>query len=217
VEVIPHGLDLERYKPTDRNLARDRFGLPLDRRLVLFGAAFGTATKHKGFRLLLEAFEQLRASGWREALDLVIFGPVAPEHLEEIEKTGLRAHCAGSLSDDVAISLLYAAADITVVPSIQEAFGQVAVESLACGTPVVSFNATGLREVVNHKSDGYLAAPFDPRELAHGIAWVLESDARHYRLARMARRKACSEFGQKLQAERYQALFVNVVGRRACQ
>jgi len=63
-----------------------------------------------------------------------------------------------------------------VVPSVSEVFGQTASEAMACGTPVVAFNCTGIREVVKHKITGYLAEPYSSEELAKGILWCLENN-----------------------------------------
>jgi glycosyltransferase involved in cell wall biosynthesis len=65
-----------------------------------------------------------------------------------------------------------------VVPSRQEAFGQTASEALACGCPVAAFDATGLKDVVEHRVSGYLAKPFDVRDLALGIEWLLQEQNR---------------------------------------
>jgi glycosyltransferase involved in cell wall biosynthesis len=94
-----------------------------------------------------------------------------------------------------------------IVPSTQEAFGQTASESLACGTPVVAFAATGLKDIVTHKKNGYLAKPFQVDDLAQGIAWVLEEDSHHFQLSLNARQQAESDFSLELQASRYISLY----------
>ena len=71
---------------------------------------------------------------------------------------------------------MYSAADVMVVPSIQESFGQTASEAMACETPVVAFSTTGLTDVVDHKENGYLAKPFKADDLAHGIDWVVRNE-----------------------------------------
>jgi glycosyltransferase involved in cell wall biosynthesis len=105
------------------------------------------------------------------------------------------------------MAMLYSAVDVTVVPSRQENLSQVAMESLACGTPVVAFHTTGLPEVVNHRQNGYLAEPFDPAALAYGIQWVLEDADRYRLLSLAARSKAVQSYDVEVQAEHYHRLY----------
>jgi glycosyltransferase involved in cell wall biosynthesis len=98
-----------------------------------------------------------------------------------------------------------------LVPSIQESFGQTASESLACGTPVVAFNATGLKDIVDHQQNGYLAKAYEVEDFAKGINWVLENADRYHKLSLNAREKAEREFNLELQARRYSSLFHEMV------
>ena len=79
----------------------------------------------------------------------------------------------GPVTEDRLLAMFYSAADVMVVPSRQEAFGQTALEAFACGRPVVAFDVGGLPDIVDHQSTGWLARPFDTEDLAAGIAWVL--------------------------------------------
>ena len=98
-----------------------------------------------------------------------------------------------------------------VVPSKQEAFGQTASEAMACGTHVVAFDTTGLKDIVDHKKNGYLARPFDIEDLAHGIGWVLSDSERHHALALAAREKVEREFEIELVARQYLGLYKKLV------
>jgi glycosyltransferase involved in cell wall biosynthesis len=96
----------------------------------------------------------------------------------------------GFLHDDVTLALLYASADVMVVPSRQENFVQTGMEAQACGCPVVAFDSTGNRDVVQHLGTGYLAKPFQAEDLAQGIAYVLADDAKRIELGNAARARA---------------------------
>ena len=208
VEVIPHGLDLKKYQPIEKSIARTILHLPQDKHLVLFGAVTGTSDLRKGFHLLKAALQRLSESSWQDKIELVVFGPANSTQLLDL---GFRVHCLGQFYDDLSLGVVYSAADVTVVPSTQEAFGQIASESLACDTPVVAFRATGLLDIIEHKQDGYLAIPFEIKDLAEGIAWVLADKVRHQKLSFNARQKAKREFRLNLQARRYLSLFNKIL------
>lgn len=202
VEVVPNGLDVETYRPVDRRLARQLLGLPLDKKIILFGA--WSLSHWKGFHLLQGALQSLSMSGWHDKLELVLFGFSEPEEPIDL---GIKAHYLGRLYDDISLALVYSAADVKVVPSLVESFGLTACESLACGTPVVAFNVSGLRDIIDHKQNGYLATPFEIEDLAQGIVWILEDDDRRNRLSKRAREKVEKEFTLELQAQRYLNLY----------
>jgi glycosyltransferase involved in cell wall biosynthesis len=212
IEVIPHGLDVDIYKPIERSQARALLNLPLKKPLVLFGAAAGvTNDPRKGFLLLSSALEQLGQSYSPDALELVIFGTSqAAQPLQFHFKT----HFLGRLHDDLTLAILYSAADVMIVPSTQEAFGQTASEAMACGTPVVAFNATGLQDIVNHQQTGYLAKPFEAADLAQGIVWVLQDPERYQILSAQARQKAKQNFTLGHQAQDYRSLLSEIVAER---
>ncbi len=211
IEVIPHGLDLAKYKPVSQITARQLLGLPPNKKLVLFGASPGTTgDRRKGLQFLQPALQRLLQQTRAQDLELVIFGAIAPPKPINL---GFSVHYLGQFNDDISLTLVYSAADVMVVPSMQEAFGQTASESLACGTPVVAFNTTGLKDIVNHQQNGYLAQPFAIEDLAEGIAWVLADRDRLSQLRHQARLKAEREFNLELQANRYLSLFEQLRGK----
>jgi glycosyltransferase involved in cell wall biosynthesis len=190
ITVIPHPIDLKVWAPCDQAQARSLLGFPLDRPLVLFGAIGGTGDPRKGADLLLEALRCLKATAAGnplEQLELVIFGQSRPAQPPDL---GFPIHYSGRLNDDLSLRLLYVAADVMVVPSRQEAFGQTASEAHACGTPVVAFRTGGLVDIVDHRNTGALAEPFDPGSLAMAIRWVLEDPQRRRQLGKVARQRA---------------------------
>jgi len=170
------------------------------------GTYFGTEDRWKGFPLLVPALQRLSKSGWQDKIELLVFGSSEPENPIDV---GFKIHYLGRLEDE-ALAKVYAAADVMVVPSRYEAFGQTASEALACGTPVVAFDVTGLKDIVDRHQNGYLAKPYDSEDLARGIAWVLEDPDRHQQLCHSARLKVEAKFTLEVQAREYQKLYEEV-------
>ena len=207
VEVIPHGTDLNLFKPIDKDCAKEILGLQKNRRYVLFGALGGTSDKRKGYQYLEPALNRLAEMHGFEDLSLLVFGanePTSPP------KLGFPIHYIGRLHDDISLTVLYSAADVTVTPSMQEAFGMTASESMACGTPVVAFGASGPLDVISHKIDGYLATPYDVQDFANGISWVLDR-TRSQSLAYEARKKCEIKFELGNVARQYASLYEDLI------
>ena len=187
VSVVPHPIDLNRWQPFDQRLARQLLNLPQECPLLLFGAMGGGKDPRKGIDLLLAALALLRTEPNLQNLQLVVFGQLAPQSPPQL---GFPVHYTGHLHDHLSLRALYSAADLLVVPSRQEAFGQTASEAHACGTPVVAFNTGGLPDIVADRVTGALAEPFEPASLASGIRWVLEGPQRRRALGSAARERS---------------------------
>lgn len=208
IEVIPNGLDTQTYKPVNKTFAREVLNLPQDKKLILYGSAPRINDINKGFSHLCGALQELRGRKVGTQSELVIFGSSGLDVQAAIE---MRVNVVGKVLDDATLALLYSAADVTCVPSITEAFGQTASESMACGTPVVAFRTSGLTDVVDHEDNGYLAAPFESSDLARGIEWVLEDEVRWKRLSENARHKAINVFNVGEVARRYASLYEEIL------
>lgn len=204
VEIIPFGLDTTIFKPLEKSVSRQELNLPQDKQLVLFGAINALGDFRKGCHLLQAALKSLSRTEWKNRIELIIFGSDQPKNSMDL---GFPSHYLGSIQDDFLLRSVYSAADVMVVPSTEEAFGQTASESLACGTPAVVFAQTGLADIVDHKQNGYVANYCDAEDLATGISWVLEDKERYQKLRIRAREKAEREFNLELQANRYLSLF----------
>jgi glycosyltransferase involved in cell wall biosynthesis len=211
IEHIPNGLNPELYRPLDRAAVRHILRLPQDKPLALFGAMSATDDRRKGFHLLQPALQSLSQNGWHDRLELVVCGANRPENPPDF---GLPVHYLGSFQDDLSLALLYAAADVFILPSTQENLSNMVMEALACGTPTVAFAIGGNGDMIEHQRNGYLAQAEDITDLAQGIAWVLEHPERQAKLGDRARQKILQEFTQTRQAQRYQALFSDILHPR---
>jgi glycosyltransferase involved in cell wall biosynthesis len=210
LEIIPNGLDTEKYRPIERKLAKELLRLPQDKQLVLFGSFSATSNKRKGFHLLQPALQELSQSGWQDKLELVIFGASRPENPPEL---GFKTHYLGTLNDDLSLSLVYSAADVFVLPSLEDNLPNTIIEAIACGTPCVAFQIGGMSDAIEHQQNGYLAQPYKIEDLARGIAWVLENKERHQDLSQRARKKVEQQFSLEIQASRYLSLFTEILER----
>ncbi len=175
-------------RPLDRAAVLEGYGLPYGGEpLILFA---GKMTRFKGIDVLLDA-----AALYTQALPGVMTvlagdGEERPALQAQAEALGLEnLHFIGNVSQD-ALAQLYCVADVDLVPSRREPFGLVAVEAMACGTPVVATDQGGLPDFVN-PSVGALVKPEDAADLARGIEEtlhrVLEDPSWRERIAAYAR------------------------------
>ncbi len=187
VTVIPCGVDTELFRPGDAEVARAALGLD-DRPLVLY---VGRIAPIKGLDTLLDAMARLSARG--RAPRLMIVGGDADEPVDGHE-AGLRRHAARlGLADAVTfvgaqpqerLRSYYVAADVTVLPSYYESFGMVALEAMACGSPVIASRVGGLATTVVDDVTGFLVPDGDAEALARRLEGVLADGALRWRIGR---------------------------------
>jgi glycosyltransferase involved in cell wall biosynthesis len=200
---IPHGIDTDTYKPTPRSKARRALGLAPNRAVVLFGAA-SLAQERKGLRHLAAALRLPPLAG--RNLTLLAFGRVKGL---AAELPGLQS--LGEIFDERRQSLAYNAADLAVVPSLADNQPLVALEALACGTPVVASAVGGLTELVSHAETGLNVPPGDETSLSKAIAELLDDHELHARLSAQARRQIVERHGLRTQAEAFRELYSDCV------
>jgi glycosyltransferase involved in cell wall biosynthesis len=206
ITVIPNGVDTEIYRSISPTLARGQLQLPIDKKLILFGSLNATSDTRKGFDLLITALALLDDIT-KEQVELVIFGAKRGRNSPDF---GLKTHYLGELKTDQSLALAYGAADVFVLPSRQDNLPNTLLESLACGTPCVSFGIGGIPEAIEHQVSGYVAQAFDPQDLAIGISWVLDH-TEQLNLRQNARQKAEQEYSLVVQANRYRLLYESLL------
>jgi glycosyltransferase involved in cell wall biosynthesis len=212
--VIPNTLDLERFKPCGKVLARERVGLPAERPVIGFGAVGGLWDPRKGGERLLDAVRQLPAALLQRRPLLCIFGQDRPQPLAEMP---VEIRWLGRIDDERLLPLVYSALDVMVVPSVMDNLPQIGVEAQACGCPVVTFGVTGMRELVEHQRTGYLAEAGSAASLAEGMAWVLADSGRGAALGAEARRRAESLWAPAVVAGAHRALYERTTSERSAR
>lgn len=200
---LPNPINTNIYKPLDKEEARKHLGLSNSKKYVLFGAMFATTDNRKGFQELKKAFSFLQNTD----IELMVFGSTKPKHAEDF---GFKTHYFGKISDDASLKILYNASDVMVVPSLQENLSNVIMESLSCGTPVVGFDIGGNKDLIDHQENGYLAKPFDAKDLAFGIDWTIKNNKTNL-LSSFARAKVLENFDNKIVAKKYIELYKKIL------
>jgi glycogen synthase len=176
VSVIPNGIDpddLQAQDPAELVRLRSEFAAPEEKLVLLIGRL----VYEKGFQLALEAMPRLLDAVPGTRFLVAGSGTHEAELHRQAEELGLMEHGTflGWIGDDVLHSL-YRIADLTVVPSIYEPFGLVALEAMASGCPCIVADTGGLREVVVHEEGGLRFRADDPEALAEVAIRVLSDD-----------------------------------------
>ncbi|UUX92244.1 glycosyltransferase family 4 protein [Methanoplanus endosymbiosus] len=198
VKTIHNNINTKDFYPIDKKSAKEILGLPIDKKIILTGAQ-NVNDIWKGFDKFLEATKWLD----KDNCYLCFFGRLGTGIIDNL---GFQYMNFGFLHDTISLRLLYSAADVFVAPSLMDAFGKTLAESMACGTPVVCFNATGPKDIVDHQLNGYKATPFDSHDLANGINWVLDSPE-YTTISQNTREKVLGCFDSKVVARQYIELY----------
>lgn len=176
VMELPNGVDTVRFRPRDRSEARHKLSLPEDAKVILFVGALDRAHWFKNAPSVIRALAKIPD---RRVLAVIVgAGELLPElqALADTHRVNDRLIFASHVSDD-ALPFYYAAATVTVLPSLAvESFGLVLVESMACGTPVVASDLPGVRSVVAQGA-GVLVPPGDDDALTRAIGRLLDGSS----------------------------------------
>lgn len=201
VELIPNGLDVNRFSPIDKTETKKALAIPDGRKVILYGAYGALKDPRKGFYLLKEALQKLSVKH-KDDYEVLVFG--ADETPLDID---IPIRFLGYLKHHLPLLMAYSSADVMIVPSIEEPFGQTVTEAMACATPVVVFSDTGPAGIVEHKKTGYVARHSDTDDLARGIEWVLENDDRRKELSKNARERVLTTYDIRIVAQQYALLY----------
>jgi D-inositol-3-phosphate glycosyltransferase len=222
VSVVHPGVDLNVFSPGSREEARKKIGLRADQKVLLF---VGRIQPLKAPDVLLHAAAELvrHDESLREQLVVLVCGGPSgsglehPHALEELAQSLGIADVVRFVPPQTREALVsyYRAADLTLVPSYSESFGLVAVESQACGTPVVAAAVGGLRTAVAHDRSGVLVDSHDPHEWAHVLVDLLASQKRRDELSIGATAHA-SRFGWSATTSSLIDVYRSAIDESAC-
>lgn len=206
IHYIPNGIDIEAYQPLNKQECRHILGIGRNQKVLMFGAV-SLKDQRKGSDLLIKSLQQLPSS-----LKLDILLLTLGESGEKIaEMVGIKTLSLGYVSSDRLKSIAFSASDLFVFPTRADNLPLVLQESMACGTPMVSFDIGGVPDLVRHNITGYLAKPEDIQDFSNGIVQLLEDDQLRQNMSKNCRAIAISEYSLELQAKRYIELYEQVL------
>ncbi len=206
ITFIPNGINVNNYFPIPKEIARQVVGIPKNKYAILF-VAQNLDDPRKGGDLFVKALEHLPSS-LKNDLVILCLGTGGDIIRQSID---LPLIDLGYVSGDRLKALVYSSADVFVFPTRADIFGLVLLESIACGTPVVSFDVTAVPELVRPSITGLLAKPEDPNDLAAKIIESLEDNSLRVQMSQNCREIALAEYSIELQADRYISLYRQVI------
>ena len=208
--IIPYAIDQDTFRPIDGVEANARLELPeAETARILFGSASVTDAR-KGFRYFAEALTLLHQQHPNLTPEILVFGK---GHSYLFDELPYPIQHLGLLTTEEEIVAAYNAADVMVVPSLEDNLPNTVIESLACGTPVVGFRTGGIPEMIDHQQNGYLATVGSAQELADGLAFVLTHSNPNI-LRQNARESAETRFSEAVVARQHIELYRQLMSER---
>jgi glycosyltransferase involved in cell wall biosynthesis len=203
IEQIPNGVDTEAYQPLDSDQCRLLLGVPLQKKILLFSAVH-LKDRRKGGDLLVKALRALPSSLKAEML-LLLMGQDGAEAVAgavDIPTVNL-----GFVGGHRSKAIIYSAADLFIFPTRAEGLPNSLLESMACGTPMVSFDVGGVPDLVRHLITGYLAEKDNDQDLSKGIMQLLSDNGLREFMSKQCRAIATKEYSADLEVQRHLALY----------
>lgn len=205
INCIHYGLDHHIYSPKDKIYCRNSLGIsPSQSEFYVCFGANDVTTKRKGMNELIRALAFLNDRDIN--ITCLVFGYGKFESNKNIRFIEF-----GNVVSEEMLSMIYNAADIFVMPSLEEAFGQTCLEAMSCALPVVAFNTGGIPDMIKDYETGLLANKGDYRDLAEKISLLLSNQELREKISHMSRQKVIDCFNLHNQASKYHDLYQRIL------
>ncbi|MEY3368122.1 MAG: hypothetical protein RI973_1277 [Bacteroidota bacterium] len=204
IELIWNGVDAKCFQCLEKKHARELLGLPADKKIICLGA-IDLNSPYKGFSSARGFFD--RAKDDPDCF-IISFGK------GNMDFPPANYRSFGYLRDEGQLNLIYAAADVFISLSTEEAFGKTLVEAMMSGTPVLCYDRGGPAEIVAHREDGYRARYLDAEDLLSGLDYCL---ANAKQLGETAARNAVAKFDTAVISNQYIELYTKILKSNASE
>ena len=210
IHKIFNAIDTDLFIPADMLSVRRELNLPSDPFIILCGGFGITKDPNKGFNDLISALHLLKEKHHipDDKISIVVFGNALDS---ELKGSAYPVYNAGLIQDDTKLAKYYAAADVFVCTSMQETGPTTILESMSCGTPVISYNVGIVPEIVKNDENGFLCSKSEPEEMANGILsfFNMEKEKRS-QFGISARNMIASNCSFEITGRKYLELFLKI-------
>ncbi len=197
---IPFGIDLKQFKLLGKVAAKSKLGIPVDHKVIAFRATHLKKDKFKGVKYLHETLSLMRPN---EPITILIFEEGSDFDIYKDKYNIIKLGWV----DQSEMILALNAADVFMMPSLQESFGLMAIEAMACGTPVVTFNGTAIEEIVKDKIAGLVVPARNSNALAEAVTYLINNDRVRVDMGLRARKLVENEFTEEKYINSHLALY----------
>ncbi len=215
IEVIPNGIDTSAFSPMPKAYAKKSFGISERSKAILF-CAFDGDEKRKGFSDFAAAIEyamsnpKLRSKFEKSEFELLFLG----EKHQRVDRIKLPVKNLGLFHSEAKVAMAYAAADLFVLPSLEENFPNTMLEAMSCGTPVIAYSTGGIPEAIIDGDNGFIVPTGDYRKLSDAICSLITNEELLTHLGGRARERVLQEFTIGAQANKHSRLYEELLGHK---
>lgn len=211
LSVIYNGINTSIFKPYNQKECRQSLDLPLDKQIILVVAKGGASNPWKGGNYAQEVLKAFMDDSRIESNSSIpFFVNLGGDTNENNDKVRTVSY----VSDQTTLAKYYSAADILLYPSIADNCPLVILEAMACGLPVVSFNTSGIPELVEHKINGYIAEYKNTDDLQLGINYLLNlSPEETQKMKQYSINKILANFTIEKMTSQYLELYQKILGK----
>jgi len=210
--VIPNGVDLSVFRPSDREEVRSVLGLPTDRDILLFAANGITANPWKDYRMLLRSLRLVSHTRHGKVLFVALGQAGRKKRVGNVEITFVPF-----VRDEGMVAKYYQAADLYVHAAKVETFPLAVLESMACGTPVVATSVGGIPEIIEDEHSGLLISPGDAASMANRIVDLLDDEGLRSEMGRAAVARVRERYDLKDQVKAYLSWYRSILDARGAE
>jgi glycosyltransferase involved in cell wall biosynthesis len=209
---IPHGIDLAVFNSKEKRCCRSLLDIHRDAKVLVFSSAGDLdICPWKGGKLLVDILKIIN-SKTNHKIDLLIVGK--GELKELLPLKNLNIHKIGYVTSEKFMPMLLSAADLFIYPTRADSFGLVLAESIACGTPAVTFDIGGCSDIIKNNVSGVLIKPFDVETFADKSLELLNNNKKLAALSESSREFAAAHFDLADIARQHFELFTSIIKKR---